>query len=69
VRSKVASSERDYIHKPTAWGYAYLALFLGVIIGMMVAKTTLEEDIATSYMVSHCQKSEDINAKYFRCEY
>lgn len=57
------------IDKSKSFGRVYLALFLGAVIGMLIGYTVLKEQIAMDYMVSTCTKDEDINAKYFRCEY
>lgn len=62
------SKESTY-DKPTVFGFLALALGAGIIIGMMVGKTYLKEDIARAYMVANCQRSEDINSKFYRCEY
>ncbi len=59
----------ETVGKPIVFMYVILALFGGAIIGMIVAKTVLREDIATSYMVDTCIRSQDDDSKYYRCDY
>jgi|GEM_PF-6254889 len=62
-------SADNTIEKSKAFGWVYFALFLGAIIGIIIAKTVIDNQIATAYIVETCQRNEDINGKYFRCDY